>query len=133
MQQKAADEDIDLERDQLRPMQQCARHPEESQKASQTYRYHGPGRKIGRKHSGRRDRERWGETPDRRQLESNVSSLSQTTRAGCRVMAELTQTEDNHVDADDDGAHGRWEELADTAQHHNHTHRDVDEPTGHTD
>lgn len=32
MQQKAADEDIDLERDQLRPMQQCARHPERAKK-----------------------------------------------------------------------------------------------------
>ena len=41
----------------------------------------------------------------------------------------LTQTEENHIHTHDDGAHGSWEELADATQHHNHTHRNVDEPT----
>jgi hypothetical protein len=43
------------------------------------------------------------------------------------VWARLTQTEYNHVCANDDGAHGSREELADTSQHHDHTDRDVDE------
>lgn len=45
-------------------------------------------------------------------------------------MDQLTQTKDNHVDTDDDGAHGRGEKLADTPQNHDHAHRDVDEPAG---
>ena len=44
-----------------------------------------------------------------------------------RRITRLTETEDNHVCADDDGAHGGREELADTAEHHDHTDRDVDE------
>jgi hypothetical protein len=57
--------------------------------------------------------------------------LSRESRSRGPSLAELTQTEDNHVYADDDGAHRGWEELADTTKHHDHTHRDVDEPTGH--
>lgn len=44
-----------------------------------------------------------------------------------RRITRLTETENNHVCADDDGAHGGREELADTAEHHDHTDRDVDE------
>lgn len=44
--------------------------------ASSTYRYHGRGRRRGTKRSGRRSRERWEGTLDRRQLESKVSRWS---------------------------------------------------------
>lgn len=45
------------------------------------------------------------------------------------MVCKHTKTKDNHVGTNDDGAQGRREELADTAQHHNHTHGDVDETT----
>lgn len=93
-----------------------------------TYRYHGPGRRRGTKRSGRRSRERWGGTPDRQQLGRQGEQLGQKYLMG---VIELTQTKDNHVCADDDGAHGGREELADTTQHHDHTHRDVNEPARH--
>lgn len=38
-----------------------------------------------------------------------------------------TDTESDHIDTHDDGAHGGWEELANPTQHHDHTDRDVDE------
>lgn len=42
---------------------------------------------------------------------------------------QLTETEQNHIDTNNNGAHGPWEELADTAKHHNHAHGDVDKST----
>lgn len=40
-----------------------------------------------------------------------------------------TSTKDHHIDTNDNGAHGNGEELANTAQHHNHADRDVHEAT----
>ena len=45
------------------------------------------------------------------------------------MREEHTDTEGDHIDTHDDGAHGGWEELANTTQHHDHTHRNVDETT----
>lgn len=43
------------------------------------------------------------------------------------MREEHTDTEGDHIDTHDDGAHGGWEELANTTQHHDHTDGDVDE------
>jgi hypothetical protein len=43
--------------------------------------------------------------------------------------AKHTKTEDDHIDAQDDRAPGCGEEVADTSQHHEHTHGDIDKTT----
>lgn len=90
----------------------------------ETHRYRGQGRKTGKRHSGRHSPGRWAGIPAQRQLISSDLSVSTNRRRGKQVY--LTETKDNHISTDDDGAHGRREELGDTAQDHNHAHGDVD-------
>ena len=93
----------------------------------ETHRYRGQGRRTGKKHSGRHNPGRWAGIPAQRQLMGSVISVSTDQWVGKQV--HLTETKDNHICTNDDGAHGRREELGDTAQNHNHANGDVDKST----
>lgn len=63
-------------------------------------------------------------------ITNSVVSIHYPVIVTIKVVAGplLTNTKQDHIDTDNKGAHRQGEELADTAQHHDHTHGDVDKP-----
>lgn len=71
-------------------------------------------------------------TPIRQQLERRGQYCFVTSKHGCyRGWIQRTETEDDNVRADDDGAQRPREELGDTAEDHNRTNGDVNETAEH--
>lgn len=74
--------------------------------------------------NGKRSRGWWAGIPNRQWLIQQSASLVFKNL----TVAQLTKTEDDHIGTDNNGAHGRREELANSTQYHDHTHGDVDKP-----